>query len=129
MPKKTEPVSGDSLDREHGLGVLSGQLETLRGQLIERLRRDRAELARLHDARQPFPAGSSNDARLVRLAHSLHGVSASFGYLQLGACAADLETAAREAIAGDAVAVADAQRVDRLLAALLAALDAAIGTS
>jgi HPt (histidine-containing phosphotransfer) domain-containing protein len=106
------------------VGILSGQLESLRGRLCERLRRDRAEITRLHGDRSDPPT-SSNGIRLMRLAHGLHGVSGSFGYLELGASAAALETALREAIAS--AAGWDSERIERLVAALLRELDSVVG--
>ena len=124
MPKKDQPVSSDAGQRGNRIGVLSGQLENLRAQFLDRLRRDRAELTELREAIAQAPAGTAQHVRLMRLAHGLHGISASFGYSQLGDCAADMEAAARAASTTDAVA--DVQRLDGLLVALCAALDAVI---
>ena len=108
------------------VGILSGQLESLRGKLCERLRRDRTELARLcgeHRERAPEP---STRARLMILAHGVHGVSGSFGYLELGACAAALEVAVRKTI--ESGAKWDSKHIDRLVAALLRQLDSVAGS-
>jgi CheY-like chemotaxis protein/HPt (histidine-containing phosphotransfer) domain-containing protein len=124
LPRSSGPSANHS-GGATGQGVLSGQLESLRGEFYERLKRDRAELAQIRDDLTRAPTEASHDARLMRSAHRLRGISSSFGYAQLGARAAALEAAAREAAASEFGR--DLQRIDRLVGELLRELDAAIG--
>jgi hypothetical protein len=59
------------------------------------------------------------------LAHGVHGISGSFGYLELGACAAALEFAVRKTI--ESGAKWDSKHIDRLATALLGQLDSVAG--
>lgn len=121
MSKK--PSSGIGEAKVPG-GLLSGQLAGLRAQFRNRLQSDRQSLEHEHAAALEVAPDRAALQRLLRLAHGLHGVGASFGYAHLGASAAAVEATSRAA--SDAPSFAYAEHLGPLVATLLTDLDAAI---
>jgi HPt (histidine-containing phosphotransfer) domain-containing protein len=97
----TKKPSASSAHSGGAGGLLSGQLAALREQFRNRLQSDRDALAREHAGAVRGPPNREALQRVLRLAHGLHGVAASFGYGTLSGSAARVETGARLLLEGD----------------------------
>ncbi|MCS3804108.1 PAS domain S-box-containing protein [Chromobacterium alkanivorans] len=111
-------MSLPGVDLEAGLRTVGDDLER-----FERLLRKFAGIHRDDVARLESLARADAGEEACRLAHSLKGAAASLGLVRVQAEAAELETALRQGLPGDAMP-ARAETLGRELAALCAALDA-----
>lgn len=120
----TKKPSSSGANSDGTGGLLSGQLAALREQFRNRLQSDRDALAREHADAVRAPPNRVALQRVLRIAHGLHGVAASFGYGTLGGSAAKVETGARVLLDGDPCTYQE--KLGALVESLLADIDAAV---